>query len=109
MASSPTPCPDPGPVGQISPAAVRSAGAIWTHTHPSAAMLAAGEADPGLAAMRLGFTPRLRDLLAVLLAGLLARSHRDGGPLPELSGGAGVAVADPDGHVEDPQQAGADR
>jgi AcrR family transcriptional regulator len=90
-------------------AAVRSAGAIWTHTHPSAAMLTAYEADPVLAAMRLDFTASLRDLLAVLLAGLLARSHRDGGPPPELSRGAGVAVADPDGHVEDPQQAGAGR
>jgi AcrR family transcriptional regulator len=94
---------------RFAAAAVRSAGAIWTHTHPSAAMLAACEADPGLAAMRLDFTASLRDLLAVLLAGLLARSHRDGGPLPELSGGARVAVADPDGHVEDPQQAGAGR
>jgi AcrR family transcriptional regulator len=94
---------------RFAAAAVRSAGAIWTHTHPSAAMLTADEADPGLAAMRLGFTASLRDLLAVLLAGLLAHSHGDSGPLAELSCGAGAAVADPDGHVEDPQQAGAGR
>jgi AcrR family transcriptional regulator len=53
--------------------AALSAGAVWAHTHPSAAMQAAYEADPELAALRLDFTPALRELLAVLLAGLLAR------------------------------------
>jgi AcrR family transcriptional regulator len=49
------------------------AGAVWVHTHPSAAMLAAYESDPELAAMRLEFATVLRELLAVLLAGVLAR------------------------------------
>jgi AcrR family transcriptional regulator len=52
--------------------AVMSAGALWTHTQPSAAMLAAYEADPELAAMRLDFVTGLADLLAVLLVGFLA-------------------------------------
>ena len=39
---------------------------------PAAAMLAAYEADPSLAAMRLDFTATLREVLEVLIAGLLA-------------------------------------
>jgi AcrR family transcriptional regulator len=49
------------------------AGAVWTATQPSAAMLAAYEQDPALAAMRLDFTTALGELIALLLAGLLAR------------------------------------
>jgi hypothetical protein len=45
-------------------------GAVWTHARPSAAMLAAYEADPELAGMRLDFTATLRE---VLICGLLAR------------------------------------
>ncbi|MFD3943419.1 TetR family transcriptional regulator [Streptomyces sp. NPDC058579] len=52
-------------------AAVMVTGAVWTHARPSAAMLAAYAADPQLAAMRMDFTPTLRDVLDVLLAGLL--------------------------------------
>jgi AcrR family transcriptional regulator len=48
-------------------------GAVWTHARPAAAMLAAYEADPALAAMRLDFTGTLREVLEVLIAGLLAR------------------------------------
>lgn len=48
-------------------------GAIWSYSHPSAAMLAAYEADPALAAMRLEFVDVLRETLEVLLSGLLAR------------------------------------
>jgi AcrR family transcriptional regulator len=55
-------------------AVVMAAGALWTHTQPSPAMLAAYEADPALASMRLDFTATLREVLEVLLAGLLARS-----------------------------------
>ncbi|MFB6978577.1 TetR/AcrR family transcriptional regulator [Streptomyces scopuliridis] len=55
-------------------AALLSAGAIWTHAQPSAAMLAAYEADPTLAALRLDFTGTLRELLEVLLTGLLTRA-----------------------------------
>jgi len=49
-------------------------GALWPHTQPSAAMLAAYEADPALAALRLDFTATVRELLQVTIAGLLARS-----------------------------------
>jgi len=51
-------------------------GAVWTHARPSAAMLAAYEADPDLASMRLDFPSTLRQVLEVLIAGLLARSTR---------------------------------
>jgi AcrR family transcriptional regulator len=51
-------------------------GAVWTATQPSAAMLAAYEQDPALAAMRLDFTAALGELVALLLAGLLARGGR---------------------------------
>ncbi|GAA0439599.1 TetR family transcriptional regulator [Acrocarpospora corrugata] len=55
-------------------AAVMVTGAIWSHSQPSAAMLAAYEADPSLAAMRLDFTAMIRETLEVLFSGLLARS-----------------------------------
>jgi AcrR family transcriptional regulator len=48
-------------------------GALWSYGQPSAAMLAAYEADPALAAMRMDVEPTLAELLATLLAGLLAR------------------------------------
>jgi len=51
-----------------------SAAAVWALAVPSAAMLAAYEADPELAARRLDFTASLLDLCTVLLAGLLAGS-----------------------------------
>ena len=51
-------------------------GALWPHTQPSAAMLAAYTADPAVAAMRLDFTATVRELLQVMIAGLLARSSR---------------------------------
>ncbi|MCP3753706.1 TetR/AcrR family transcriptional regulator [Streptomyces sp. TBY4] len=57
-------------------AAIMVTGAVWTHAHPSAAMLAAYEADPSLAVLRLDFDDTLRDTLAVLLSGLLARGAR---------------------------------
>ena len=56
--------------------AVLVAGALWAHAQPSAAVLAAYEADPALAVMRTDFTPALREVLEVLIAGLLARSSR---------------------------------
>ena len=49
------------------------AGAIWSHTQPSDAMQAAYASDPALAALRLDFTATNRELLQILLAGLLAR------------------------------------
>jgi AcrR family transcriptional regulator len=62
--------------GRFAAGAVLVAGAVWAHAQPSAAMLAAYEADPALAAMRLDFTTGLREVLEVLIAGLLARSRR---------------------------------
>jgi AcrR family transcriptional regulator len=60
--------------GRFAGAAVMVTGAIWTHTRPSPAMLAAYDADPALAAMRLDFTATLREVFEVLIAGLLARA-----------------------------------
>jgi AcrR family transcriptional regulator len=59
---------------QFAAAAVMTAGAVWTHAHPTQAMLAAYEADPLLASMRLDFAATLRQLFEVLLSGLLARA-----------------------------------
>ncbi|MGW7315366.1 TetR family transcriptional regulator [Streptomyces sp. NPDC054854] len=53
-------------------------GAVWTHAHPSAAMVAAYEEDPALAVLRLDFTDTLRQALEVLLSGLLARAGGSG-------------------------------
>jgi len=55
---------------------VMMAGALWPHTQPSAAMLAAYAAEPDLAAMRLDFTATLSEVVQVMTAGLLARSSR---------------------------------
>jgi AcrR family transcriptional regulator len=51
-------------------------GAVWPHAHPSDAMLAAYQADPSLAAMRLDFAATVREVLEVLTSGLLARAAR---------------------------------
>ncbi|MEU8779515.1 TetR/AcrR family transcriptional regulator [Streptomyces sp. NPDC048606] len=59
--------------------AVMVAGAVWTHAHPSAAMLAAYASDPELAVLRVDFTDTLRQTLEVLLSGLLARAGREPG------------------------------
>jgi AcrR family transcriptional regulator len=61
---------------KLAGATIMTAGALWPHTQPSAAMLAAYEADPELAAMRLDFTATLREVLDVMSAGLLARGGR---------------------------------
>ncbi|MEU8082828.1 hypothetical protein AB0B57_04225 [Micromonospora sp. NPDC049101] len=47
-------------------------GAVWTHSRPSAGMLAAYEADPELAGHRMAFTPTLRKMIDTLVAGALA-------------------------------------
>lgn len=61
---------------RLAGAAMMVTGALWPHAQPSAAMLAAYQADPALAAMRLDFTATMREILEVLIAGLLARSSR---------------------------------
>jgi hypothetical protein len=49
------------------------AGAIWSHSHPTPAILAAYDADPTLEAIRMEFEPSLRDALNTLLYGVLPR------------------------------------
>ena len=61
---------------RLAGAVIMVTGALWPHTQPSAAMLAAYAADPALAALRLDFTATIRELVAVMIAGLLARSSR---------------------------------
>jgi AcrR family transcriptional regulator len=61
--------------GRLAGATVLMTAALWPHTHPSAAMLAAYEADPELAALRLDFAATLSEVLEVLVAGLLARTR----------------------------------
>jgi AcrR family transcriptional regulator len=61
---------------RFSAATVMVTGAVWTYSRPSTAMLAAYEAEPGLAALRIEFAPTLRQTLEVLISGLLARSGR---------------------------------
>jgi AcrR family transcriptional regulator len=58
---------------KLAGATVLTTGALWPHTQPSAAMLAAYDADPELAAMRLDFTATIREVLDVMAAGLLAQ------------------------------------
>ena len=64
--------------GKLAGVTIMTTGALWPHTQPSAAMLAAYEADPELAAMRLDFTVTLREVLEVMSAGLLAQGGRHG-------------------------------
>ncbi|TWP47920.1 TetR/AcrR family transcriptional regulator [Lentzea tibetensis] len=61
---------------RLAGATIMVTGAVWTHSRPAAAMLAAYEADPALAALRLDFTATLRETLEVLIAGLFARRAR---------------------------------
>ena len=61
---------------RLAGAAVLMAGAVWANTQPSAAMLAAYQADPSLEVLRLHFAPTLREVLEVLISGLLARAGR---------------------------------
>jgi AcrR family transcriptional regulator len=62
---------------RLAGAAVMTTAALWPHTQPSAAMVAAYEADPALAALRLDFTETLTEVLQVMIAGLLARAAGD--------------------------------
>ena len=62
--------------GRLAAATAMVAGALWPHAQPSAAMLVAYQADPALASMRIDFSATVREVLEVLIAGLLARSSR---------------------------------
>jgi AcrR family transcriptional regulator len=59
--------------GRFAGAAVVVTGAVWAYAHPSAAVLAVYDTDPSLAILRTDFTVALREILQVLLTGLLAR------------------------------------
>jgi AcrR family transcriptional regulator len=61
---------------RLAAGSVLVAGALWAHAQPSAAVLAAYEADPALAVMKTDFTAGVREVLEVLIAGLLARATR---------------------------------
>jgi AcrR family transcriptional regulator len=63
---------------RLAAATVMVISGLWPLAQPSPAMLAAYEADPALAAMRVDFAATLREVLEVLISGLLARSS---GPL----------------------------
>lgn len=59
---------------ELAASVIMVIGAVWTHARPSAAMLAAYEADPSLAVLKMDFAVSLRQMLATLTAGTLARA-----------------------------------
>jgi AcrR family transcriptional regulator len=59
---------------RLAGATLVSTGAWWQQCQPSAAMLAAYDADPALAVLRLDFAPTLAEMLETLISGLLARA-----------------------------------
>jgi AcrR family transcriptional regulator len=60
---------------RLAAAAMVTTSALWPQCQPSPAMLAAYEADPSLAALRLDFEPALREFLEVFISGTLARTQ----------------------------------
>ncbi|HEX9515225.1 MAG TPA: TetR family transcriptional regulator [Streptosporangiaceae bacterium] len=61
---------------RLAGATVMMTGAVWPNAEPSAAMLTAYETDLALASMRLDFTTTVREVIEMLIAGLLARAAR---------------------------------
>ncbi|WP_433502966.1 TetR family transcriptional regulator [Pseudonocardia halophobica] len=61
---------------RLAAAIMLTAGAVWNHAHPSAAMLTAYEQHPELTLLKLDFAATVEDLVAVLAAGVLARPSR---------------------------------
>ena len=59
--------------GRFIAAASMLAGAIWTHSHPVPAIVAAYEADASIRTVRMEFEPALGDNLRLLLRGALPR------------------------------------
>ncbi|GAA0978508.1 TetR family transcriptional regulator [Nocardiopsis tropica] len=59
---------------QLIAAMIMAIGAVWTHSRPSEAMLAAYQADPSLTAFKLDFVTALQEMLATLTAGTIARA-----------------------------------
>jgi hypothetical protein len=70
--------PELGPegAGRFIANASLLAGAIWSHSHPVPAILAAYDTDPSLAVLRMEFEPALSDGLRTLLYGALPRQGR---------------------------------
>ncbi|MEU8728673.1 MULTISPECIES: TetR/AcrR family transcriptional regulator [Streptomyces] len=60
---------------QLTAGMIMAIGAVWTHARPSPAMLAAYEADPSLTAFKLDFVTALKEMLATLTAGTIAREY----------------------------------
>jgi AcrR family transcriptional regulator len=65
---------DPDDAVRLAAAATLTAGALWPHANPGAAVLAAYEADPALAIWHQDFAATLSEILQVMTAGLLARA-----------------------------------
>jgi AcrR family transcriptional regulator len=63
-------------VGRLAGAVILAIAAVWPNCQPSPAMLAAYESDPALAAIRLDFSTTVREVLEVMISGLLVRSGR---------------------------------
>ncbi|MFG2377284.1 TetR family transcriptional regulator [Streptomyces sp. NPDC048504] len=59
---------------QLTASMIMVIGAVWTHARPSQAMLAAYEADPSLAVLKMDFAVALQEALATLTVGTLART-----------------------------------
>jgi AcrR family transcriptional regulator len=69
--------PELGPAAdQLCAQIIMVTGAVWTHSRPSAGMLAAYEADPELARLRMSFTPTLDSMCTTLITGALALAAR---------------------------------
>lgn len=75
---------------RLSGAVLMMTAALWPHTQPSAAMLAAYQADPELAAMRLDFRTTLGEAAALLIRGQLARPRRRAPRSPGLARGGAL-------------------
>ncbi|MGD9531777.1 TetR family transcriptional regulator [Pseudonocardia sp.] len=59
--------------GRLAAATALCTGALWTHACPSDALLAVYAQQPDLAVLRVHFPDALREMIATLVAGLLAR------------------------------------
>lgn len=72
-----TQLPELGPAAdQLCAQIIMATGAVWTHSRPSAGMLAAYNADPELALLRMSFTPTMEMMCTTLITGTLALSMR---------------------------------
>jgi AcrR family transcriptional regulator len=72
--------PELGPdaAEQLCAQIIMATGAVWTHSRPSAGMIAAYEADPELAKMRLPFTATLERMTTTLILGALTLAANAG-------------------------------